>query len=239
MCTRMTNFVLIHGGSHGSWCWKPLISELELLGHQAFAFDLPGHGNDQTPRSMVTFESYVEAANGFLRSLDIDVAVLVGHSLAGIILPEVAVANALRISRVVFIAGLVLDVGEAAIDLIPEIRRSRYFEIAAESFNNTLSLDFESAWTSFFSDISEGEARLYYDHLTPQPFAPYLEPAKISARAISANRQYVVCTKDKAFPYDLTVSLASKLGGNLEKIEAGHDVMLSRPKELAQLLAKI
>jgi len=235
----MTNFVLIHGGSHGSCCWNPLISEFKLLGHQAFAFDLPGHGNDQTPRSAVTFESYVEAANDFLRSLDIDVTVLVGHSLAGIILPMVAEANALRISRVVFLAGLVLDVGEAAIDLIPESRRSRYFEIAAESSDNTLSLDFESARTSFFSDISEGEARLYYDHLTPQPFAPYLEPARIAARSIGADRRYVACTKDNAFPYDLTMSLASKLGGNLEKIEAGHDVMLSRPRELAQLLAKM
>ena len=36
----MANFIFIHGGSHGSWCWRSLISELKLLGHQAFAFDL-------------------------------------------------------------------------------------------------------------------------------------------------------------------------------------------------------
>ena len=234
----MANFVLIHGGSHGAWCWKPLISELALLGHRAFTFDLPGHGDDQTPRSKVTFESYVAAADGFLRSLDIKETILVGHSLAGIILPEVTRANNLRISRVVFLAGLVLDVGEAAIDLIPGSRRSRYFEIAAESTDNTISLDFESARTFFFSDMSEGKARLYYEQLTPQPFAPYLEPAKIAARSIGADRRYVSCTKDNAFPHDLSVSLASKLGGKIETIEAGHDVMLSRPGELARLLAE-
>jgi len=235
----MANFIFIHGGSHGSWCWQTLISELKLLGHRSFAFDLPGHGDDKTPRSTVTLQSYVEASNRFLRSLDIDEAILVGHSIAGIILPDVAVANASHISGVVFLAALVLDIGEKAIDLIPESRRSRYFEMAAESHDNTISLDFESACNSFFNDIPEAEARFYFDQLTPQPFEPYLVPARIAARSIGVDRQYVICTKDNAFPHDLTMSLASKLGGRLEKIEAGHDVMLSRPDELARLLTEM
>ena len=35
-------FVLIHGGYHGAWCWDRLTPELEELGHQALAIDLPG-----------------------------------------------------------------------------------------------------------------------------------------------------------------------------------------------------
>jgi pimeloyl-ACP methyl ester carboxylesterase len=37
-------FVLIHGGFHGAWCWSRTIPELEKLGHEAVAIDIPGHG---------------------------------------------------------------------------------------------------------------------------------------------------------------------------------------------------
>ena len=234
----MANFVLIHGGSHGAWCWEPVISELESLRHSAFAFDLPGHGDDQTPRYMVTLETYVAAANCFLRSLETREITLVGHSIAGMILPEVIMANKSQILRVIFLAALVLDAGEAAIDLIPESRRSSYFEIAAASSDNTLNLDFGRARALFFNDLSEDEARPYYERLTPQPFAPYLAPVKVGARTIETERRYIMCTEDKTFPNDLCVSMASMLGAVPEKIEAGHDVMLSRPRELARVLAK-
>jgi pimeloyl-ACP methyl ester carboxylesterase len=37
-------FVLIHGGFHGAWCWSRTVPELERLGHEAVAVDIPGHG---------------------------------------------------------------------------------------------------------------------------------------------------------------------------------------------------
>ena len=126
----MADFVFIHGGLHGAWCWNPLISELEKRGHRGFAFDLPGHGNDPTPRFTVTFDAYTAAANRFLQSRDFDSLILVGHSIAGMLLPEVIRDNAGTIAEVVFLAALVLDQGEAAIDLIPESRRSSYFDMA-------------------------------------------------------------------------------------------------------------
>jgi pimeloyl-ACP methyl ester carboxylesterase len=38
-------FVLVHGGLHAAWCWSRTTPELEQLGHQAIAVDLPGHGD--------------------------------------------------------------------------------------------------------------------------------------------------------------------------------------------------
>ena len=37
-------FVLVHGGFHGAWCWSRTIPELQALGHDAIAIDVPGHG---------------------------------------------------------------------------------------------------------------------------------------------------------------------------------------------------
>ena len=30
-------FVLVHGASHGAWCWDLLVPELNRLGHEAVA----------------------------------------------------------------------------------------------------------------------------------------------------------------------------------------------------------
>lgn len=46
----MTTFVLVHGESHGSWCWDKVVTLLEAQGYQAIAVDLPGiPGRDKNP----------------------------------------------------------------------------------------------------------------------------------------------------------------------------------------------
>ena len=37
-------FVFVHGGFHAAWCWQHTIAELQSLGHDGVAVDLPGHG---------------------------------------------------------------------------------------------------------------------------------------------------------------------------------------------------
>src|SRR6478736_5603437 len=70
-------FVLVHGGFHAGWCWSRTIPELERLGHQAVAVDLPGHGDRLSEES--TLDNRTEAIVSALQPGD----VLVGHSGGG------------------------------------------------------------------------------------------------------------------------------------------------------------
>ncbi|HPJ72893.1 MAG TPA: alpha/beta fold hydrolase, partial [bacterium] len=93
METYRGDVLLLHGGSHGAWCWEEVLRELERAGCRGHAPDLPGAGADPTPRASVTFESCLAAATAFIESEGIEEFVLVGHSLAGILLPELAAAH--------------------------------------------------------------------------------------------------------------------------------------------------
>lgn len=62
----MAVFVLVHGGSHGGWCWEACADQLRLLGHEAMPFDLPGHGDDCTQRRQVPLDRYAERINEVL-----------------------------------------------------------------------------------------------------------------------------------------------------------------------------
>ena len=70
-------FVLIHGGFHGAWCWSRLTPELNALGLDAIAIDLPAHGDRRDEPSSVA--SRTEAIVEVMRPGD----VLVGHSGGG------------------------------------------------------------------------------------------------------------------------------------------------------------
>jgi pimeloyl-ACP methyl ester carboxylesterase len=234
----MDEFLLIHGGSHGGWCWEGVIRELAHLGCKSHALDLPGGGDDSTPRASVTFDSYVSAVNEFIDTEDLQDFVLVGHSLAGIILPDIVAANIERVCEVVFIASFVLDLGERAIDLVAPSRIPEYYRLAEASSEYSLMLDYHAARQRFFSDLSDASARAAYAKLTPQPLAPYLEPARHGARSISSLSRYIICRNDQNLTSDLCRRFAEKLGGVIEEIDAGHDVMLSKPGELSALLTK-
>jgi len=232
----MKTWLLIHGGSHGAWCWEAVIRELERLGGYAHAIDLPGAGADHTPRTDVTFEATVAAVNAAIEAADWRNLVLVGHSLAGILMPTIAAAQQRRIGGLVFIAAFVLDQGERAFDLIACERQPEYQRLAEVSPEQSLSVPYVVARERFFSDLDEVAAQQAFAQLTPQPFKPYLHPAPISARAFGSQSRYVLCTHDRNLSYEQCLGFASKLGCPVEEIAAGHDVMLSRPAELARLL---
>ena len=109
----MASFLLIHGASHGAWCWRDLIPELAALGHEARAIDLPGHGDDPTPRETVTLDSYREAILAELRAGDI----LVGHSMGGYPITAAAEAEPDRVRALVYLCAYIPAPGRSLASL--------------------------------------------------------------------------------------------------------------------------
>ncbi|MEM7112868.1 MAG: alpha/beta fold hydrolase, partial [Chloroflexota bacterium] len=227
----MTDFVLVHGGYHGAWCWEATIEALEAQGHCGFAFDLPGHGADLTPRETVGREAYIEKTAVFICSLTLDNFVLVGHSLAGTFLFDVAALFPERISELILVAALVLNAGERAIDLIPESRRYSYYEVAEKTADYSLIVDFDRAFQLYFNDLEIAQARTAYDKLTPQPFKVYLDP--VTSVPLNVPIRYLICQQDQALPPAACLEWAAKVSAFVHYIDAGHDVMLSQPQALA------
>lgn len=94
----MSVFLLIHG----AWCWEKIIPSLEAAGHQVITIDLPGHGEDQTPISEVTFDVYANRVVEIIDELDREV-ILVGHSMGGIAVSQAAEYRPNRIKSLVYI----------------------------------------------------------------------------------------------------------------------------------------
>ena len=151
--------LLIHGGCHGAWCWDGVVSGLAESGIEARAFDLPGCGNDQTPRATIDLDDQIAAVVAQVDAVSDGPVRLVGHPIGGWLLAPVASARPYRIVEIVFLAASALTRDECGIDVTPADRREGYFEVAANSPDNSLTITFEAAWDRFYNHLSEQDAR--------------------------------------------------------------------------------
>ena len=236
-------FVLVHGASHGAWCWDRLIPELTALGHQAVAVDLPG--NAARPTEAATLTSYRDAVLEHLTGSE----VLVGHSMGSAVVSVVADARPDLVGHLTLLGGPLPVDGKPLSyqSTAPSVGGTQQAVDADEaSAERTMKLtddgsafywDRDGARETFFHDCDEATVEWAAARLVPQPLAPVLEPVTLSRLAgVDLPRSYVVCLEDRAFPTRVCRQQAARLGVEPLTIATSHSPFLSRPKELAALL---
>lgn len=240
-------FVLIHGGFHGAWCWETTIPELENLGHEAVAIDLPGHGQRRNDSSTLTTRR--DAIVEVLEPGD----VLVGHSGGGYDITLAADAAPEKAGHLVYLAaGLPIegktlveasggtseadDDGEAVSHLMDDDTGMSGF-VRPDSEGKMECIDFKAVWEFFYHDCDEQTARRAFSRLTPAPTEFLLEPVRLP-RFWTADlpRSFIRCRDDRALPKSMSDHTARRLGVAPLVIEGSHSPFLSRPAELAALL---
>ncbi|XP_058110691.1 methylesterase 17 isoform X1 [Magnolia sinica] len=80
------HFVLVHGISHGAWCWYKIRVLLENSGHKVSCLDLAGAGIDRSDADAVlSFDDYDKPLVDFMSALpEGEKVILVGHSAGGL-----------------------------------------------------------------------------------------------------------------------------------------------------------
>jgi pimeloyl-ACP methyl ester carboxylesterase len=94
--------VLIHGWSSSSYTWKPLLPSLQRR-FRCLEVDLPGFGNSPPSRQRPTIASYAELIAGVIRWTGQDSAVVLGHSMGGMIGITLALMYPLLVERLVLL----------------------------------------------------------------------------------------------------------------------------------------
>ncbi len=95
--------VLLHGGGvdDATLSWRHAIDELAET-HRVYAPDWPGYGDSVGDVTHST-ESYVSLLEGFLESIDVDDAILVGLSMGGAAALGYALENTDRVNRLALV----------------------------------------------------------------------------------------------------------------------------------------
>ena len=108
----MSTYVLVHGAWHGSWCWEKVVPLLKQAGHQVEPLDLPGHGQDKTPICEITLAAYTKRVCETLDA-QAEPVILVGHSMGGIVITQIAEERPEKIQRLVYLTARLLQNGQS------------------------------------------------------------------------------------------------------------------------------
>lgn len=84
--------VLIHGASHGGWCYDRVAELLRSQGHRVFAPTLPGlaERSADNARRRIDLTAHIDDILGMFEHEGIEDAILCGHSYGGMVISGVA-----------------------------------------------------------------------------------------------------------------------------------------------------
>ncbi len=226
------DFVLVHGGYHGAWCWERLIPALERRGHRATAMDLPI--SDPAAGAAEYATTIREAMEGR------DDVVLVGHSMGGLSIPVAAAEGG--VSRMVFLCAFVPRPGVS----MNEIRKTEpveTYELQTMEFTDlgdqVWEIGSNTATELFYHDASPEDAAWAIERLRPQCYRVLAEVTPLQAWP-GVPSTVIVCGDDHAADPDWQRSVArDRFGVEAIELDGGHSPFLTRPVELAAVLSDL
>jgi pimeloyl-ACP methyl ester carboxylesterase len=237
----VTTFVLIHGGSHGAWCWHKLIAALGRLGHEAIAPDLPGSGIDKTPEAGITLHTYVGRVLDLLETRP-ERVVLVGHSMGGGVITQVAEHRPDKVETLVYLSAVMPLKGMSILGAFRHYADSSAVESADLSGDGrSIVIRRSSMREAFYADCSEEDVALAASLLVPQLLQPITVPLSTTdARFGSVPRIFVECLDDRAISIDMQRRMHGAMPcQKILAIKSSHSPFFSAPAELAQILSSL
>jgi pimeloyl-ACP methyl ester carboxylesterase len=236
----MARFVFVHGAWQGAWCWDGIAALLSARGHETAAFDLPGHGEDRTPPASVTLQDYVNRTAGEALSSPED-PILVGNSMGGGIISQVAESLAGRIRASVYLAGLVPPDGTEMLRFVAEYDPAFPAEFVWSSDRRTAGITQEGARRFLYNCCPESGVTRALSRLTPEPVAPFECPLALTDKRYGqVPRFYIECLRDRAVPLSLQRAMhAAAAFERVYSIDTDHSPFFSAPEDLVETLHSI
>lgn len=228
----MTDFVLVHGGWHGGWCWKPLVPLLTARGHRVYAPSLTGMAERRHLIDAVAGpDTHVEDIVQLIEWEDLQGVVLVGHSYGGTIITGVASRIPERIARLVYLDAMVPVVSNESAATLSSPERAAEVAAAKRPDGHTDPTGFER-W------VSAERIDWLKTMTTPQPGTCFGKGVTLSGReAEVAQRDFIICTRHKPSPFwRFYETYKDAPGWNTHQLDSLHDAMIETPEALAKIL---
>jgi pimeloyl-ACP methyl ester carboxylesterase len=241
----MARFLLVHGAFGRAANWDRVLPGLRAAGHDADAIDLPGQGEDSTPLAEATLDLYAERVCRALA--EGPPAVLVGHSMGGMVITQAAAKCPERIDRLVYVAAFLPEDGQSLIDLtqLPEAAGDAVQAgLVVEGDPPVATMPPEAAREGLQHCCTDEQAAWAASLRGSQPVAPFTHPAALvgpNHDAFAAlPRAYVMCLQDRAIKPALQRRMLEAAGCDpVLEIDTDHSVWASRPDELAAALDRL
>ena len=232
--------VLVHGAWQGAWCWERLSPLLRSAGHRVLTPTLTGSGDRADELSPeVDLATHVDDVAICIDDSAAGV-VLVAHSYAGMLVPDVIGSRPGAVHAVVFVDAFYPDDGLAAVDQMPPAFRD-LFRDRARTEGGGWRLPAGETLLDVWGVHDPATRRWIGERLTDWSLRCFESPCTTSRRVLAdvprwyvgGNAEYPARSAFRAI-----AEVADIDGATCSSLDTGHDVMVEDPEGLAAVVRR-
>jgi putative intracellular protease/amidase len=237
---RYPTYVLVHGAWADESAWGFVRNQLAVRANVAVV-NLPAHGIDLTPANKVALADYVAAVSDAVRRAPGKVT-LVGHSMAGIVVSQVAENLPEKIEKVVYVSAYLPRNGEDLLSLSKQDAQSQVggaLEFSADY--SAARIKKEAIVPAVCADCPLFMQEVLIKYHKEEPAGPLGEKVTLTpARFGAVPKYYIHTTRDAAVGYELQQQMV-KANGTVKKtftMDTSHLPFVVQPQQFLEILAK-
>jgi pimeloyl-ACP methyl ester carboxylesterase len=235
----MAAFVMVHGGGHGGWCFQPVADLLRGRGHEVHAPSLTGLADRKHLLGPdVGLDTHITDIANLLDYEDLQEVILVGHSYGGMVITGAADRSPRRIAGLVYLDAAIPHHGEALLDVSPGLQA---FAAANQTVDGVeLGLWPDAAAVSIYGLANCSLKDWAGQRLTPHPWKCFTDRLVLQdeQKVRAMPRTIINCTSTLAHR---PAAIKSRwfTAERVWEIDTGHDLMLTQPDAVAEMLARV
>ena len=236
----MANYVLVHGGWFGAWCWYKVVPLLQAAGHSVYTPTLTGVGEQAallTPE--IGLDTHIQDVVNLIETKDLQQVILVGHSYSGMVITGVADRVPDRIAHLVYLDAVVPRDGQSLADTAPFVGTF----LRREANKNGDGWRVNPPRGGTFGITKEPDLSLVRSKVTPQSLKTFFQPVHIThPDAVAAiPHTFIECTRRGVIVWLMRrifmgSSPLSEPDWNRRKLASDHIAMILEPQAVADLL---
>lgn len=237
---RYPTYVLVHGAWADESAWGFVRNELAKHAN-VDVVNLPAHGIDLTDGKKVGLPDYVKTVEEAINRHPGKVT-LVGHSMAGMVISEVAEQLPNKIDKLVYVAAFLPKNGESLNSIVSKVTQGKtpeFFQFTPDY--SLVSIAKEAIPTVVCADCPDYMKDILVKYHRAEPVKGFNDKAMLTQKFAGVPKYYISTTKDNAVPYALQ-QMMIKDNGTVKKVyelPTSHLPFVVQPAEFVKTLTSI
>jgi len=234
-------YVLVHGAWQASYVWDAVRDDLVNMGNKVIVVELPGHGADQALPHTLTLDVYRDKVIDALNKVDGKV-ILVGHSMAGMVITHVAEKVPSRIDKLVYIGAFLPASGQSLVDLAFSDPGSKLKASLISSADQlTIDVQRDNLTYLFINDGSQTDKERVVANYRAEPAIPLTNTVTLTEDNFGAvEKVYIKTLQDVVISPAFQDHMIAEAGiKTVYEVNTSHSPFLAQPHVVSDLLLKI
>ncbi|QIP13855.1 alpha/beta fold hydrolase [Spirosoma aureum] len=234
-------YVLVHGAWQAPYVWNAVRSDLIKKGNQVVVVELPGHGTDTTPLHTLTLDVYRDKVIEAMSKVNGNV-ILVGHSMGGMVITNVAEKVPAKISKLVYIGAFLPASGQSLEELSmldPGSKLGPSLLLSADRL--ALDVKKDNLTNLFINDGTQADKDLVLSNYRPEPSIPFSNKVTLTKENFGAvEKVYIKTLQDIVISPGFQDRMIAGAGiKTVYTVNTSHSPFLAQPQAVSELLFKI